>query len=169
MGRWAVESVIIHGYTEDLVGRDSMSLKDRIGDEIKAAMKAKDKVRLNTVRSVKKVILEKESELRAEGIEELTEEQEMKILTKLAKQRRDSVEQFTKANREDLAEKESQELTILEEFLPAQMTEDEIAAAVEGAIAKTGASSPKDMGKVMGLLMKDLKGKADGKVIQTLV
>ncbi|MGD1936583.1 MAG: GatB/YqeY domain-containing protein [Cyanophyceae cyanobacterium] len=146
-----------------------MSLKDRIGDEIKAAMKAKDKVRLNTVRSVKKVILEKESELRAEGIEELTEEQEMKILTKLAKQRRDSVEQFTKANREDLAEKESQELTILEEFLPAQMTEDEIAAAVEGAIAKTGASSPKDMGKVMGLLMKDLKGKADGKVIQTLV
>ncbi|MEM9772721.1 MAG: GatB/YqeY domain-containing protein, partial [Cyanobacteria bacterium P01_D01_bin.73] len=76
---------------------------------------------------------------------------------------------FTKANREDLAEKESQELTILEEFLPAQMTEDEIAAAVEGAIAKTGASSPKDMGKVMGLLMKDLKGKADGKVIQTLV
>ncbi|MEM9245190.1 MAG: GatB/YqeY domain-containing protein [Cyanobacteria bacterium P01_F01_bin.153] len=146
-----------------------MSLKDRIGDEIKAAMKAKDKVRLNTVRSVKKVILEKESELRAKGIEELTEEQEMEILTKLAKQRRDSVEQFTKANREDLAEKEAQELTILEEFLPAQMTEEEIAVAVEGAIAKTGASSPKDMGKVMGLLMKDLKGKADGKVIQTLV
>ncbi|MEM6501020.1 MAG: GatB/YqeY domain-containing protein [Cyanobacteria bacterium P01_C01_bin.89] len=146
-----------------------MSLKDRIGDEIKAAMKAKDKVRLNTVRSVKKVILEKESELRAKGIEELTEEQEMEILTKLAKQRRDSVEQFSKAGRDDLAEKEAQELTILEEFLPAQMTEEEIAAAVEEAIAKTGASSPKDMGKVMGLLMKDLKGKADGKVIQTLV
>ena len=146
-----------------------MSLKDRIGDEIKAAMKAKDKVRLNTVRSVKKVILEKESELRAKGIEELTEEQEMEILTKLAKQRRDSVDQFTKAGRDDLAEKEAQELTILEEFLPAQMSEEEVAAAVDGAIAKTGASSPKDMGKVMGLLMKELKGKADGKVIQSLV
>lgn len=146
-----------------------MSLKDRIGDEIKAAMKAKDKVRLNTVRSIKKVILEKESELRAKGIEELTEAQEMEILTKLAKQRRDSVEQFTKAGRDDLAEQEAQELVILEEFLPAQMSEEEVAAAVDGAIAKTGASSPKDMGKVMGLLMKDLKGKADGKLIQTLV
>ena len=146
-----------------------MSLKDRIGDEIKAAMKAKDKVRLNTVRSVKKVILEKESELRAEGIEELTEAQEMEILTKLAKQRRDSVEQFSKAGRDDLAEQEAQELTILEEFLPAQMSEEEVAAAVDGAIAKTGASSPKDMGKVMGMLMKELKGKADGKLIQTLV
>ena len=146
-----------------------MSLKDRIGDEIKAAMKAKDKVRLNTVRSVKKVILEKESELRAEGIEELTEAQEMEILTKLAKQRRDSVEQFSKAGRDDLAEQEAQELTILEEFLPAQMSEEEVAAAVDGAIAKTGAFSPKDMGKVMGLLMKDLEGKADGKLIQTLV
>ncbi len=146
-----------------------MSLKDQISDEIKAAMKAKDKIRLNTVRSVKKVILEKESDLRAKGIEELTEAQEMEILTKLAKQRRDSVEQFTKAGRDDLAEKEALELTILEEFLPAQMTEEEIAAAVDGAIATTGASSPKDMGKVMGLLMKDLKGKADGKIIQTLV
>ena len=146
-----------------------MSLKDQISDEVKAAMKAKDKIRLNTVRSVKKVILEKESDLRAKGIEELTEAQEMEILTKLAKQRRDSVEQFTKAGRDDLAEKEALELTILEEFLPAQMTEEEIAAAVDGAIATTGASSPKDMGKVMGLLMKDLKGKADGKIIQTLV
>ncbi len=146
-----------------------MSLKDRIGDEIKAAMKAKDKIRLNTVRSVKKVILEKESELRAKGIDELTEAQEMEILAKLAKQRRDSVEQFTKAGRDDLAEKESQELTVLEEFLPAQMSEAEVAAAVEGAIAQTGASSPKDMGKVMGVLMKELKGKADGKLIQSLV
>ena len=146
-----------------------MSLKDRIGDEIKAAMKAKDKIRLNTVRSVKKVILEKESELRAKGVDELTAEQEIEILTKLAKQRRDSVEQFTKAGRDDLAEKESQELTVLEEFLPAQMTEEEVAAAVEEAIAQTGASSPKDMGKVMGVLMKELKGKADGKLIQTLV
>ncbi|MEM1426664.1 MAG: GatB/YqeY domain-containing protein [Cyanobacteria bacterium P01_H01_bin.130] len=146
-----------------------MSLKDRMGDEIKAAMKAKDKIRLNTVRSVKKVILEKESELRAKGIDELTEAQEMEILAKLAKQRRDSVEQFTKAGRDDLAEKESQELTVLEEFLPAQMSEEEVAAAVEGAIAQTGASSQKDMGKVMGVLMKELKGKADGKLIQSLV
>ncbi|MEM7773613.1 MAG: GatB/YqeY domain-containing protein [Cyanobacteria bacterium P01_A01_bin.37] len=146
-----------------------MSLKDRISEEIKTAMKAKDKIRLETVRGIKKLILEKESDVRAKGQDELTEEQELAILTQLAKQRRDSIEQYTKAGRDELAEKEAQELTILEEYLPAQLSEAEIEAVIEGLIAKTGASGPKDMGKVMGPAMKELKGKADGAKVQALV
>jgi uncharacterized protein YqeY len=146
-----------------------MSLKDRIGDEIKAAMKARDKVRLETVRSIKKAILEKEISVRPTGQEELDETQEIELLTQLAKQRRDSIEQYTDAGRMDLADREAQELAILEEYLPAQMSEAEIAAAVDAAIAKVGASSPQDMGKVMGPIMQELKGRADGKQIQAIV
>ncbi|NJN62303.1 MAG: GatB/YqeY domain-containing protein [Coleofasciculaceae cyanobacterium RL_1_1] len=146
-----------------------MSLKDRIGDEIKAAMKARDKVRLETVRSIKKAILEKEISVRPQGQEELNETQEIELLTQLAKQRRDSIEQYTEAGRADLADREAQELAILEEYLPAQMSDAEIAAAVEAAIAKVGATSPKDMGKVMGPIMQELKGRADGKKIQEIV
>ena len=146
-----------------------MSLKDRISDEIKAAMKAKDKLRLETVRGIKKVIIEKESTIRADGREELTEEEELAIVMQLAKQRRDSIKQFTDAGREDLAEKEAKELTILEEYLPAQMSEAEVEAAVEEVIAQVGASGPRDMGKVMGPVMKKLKGKADGAQVQALV
>ncbi|MEM9163523.1 MAG: GatB/YqeY domain-containing protein [Cyanobacteria bacterium P01_F01_bin.4] len=146
-----------------------MSLKDRISEEIKTAMKAKDKIRLETVRGIKKLILEKESEVRAKGQDELTEEQELAILTQLAKQRRDSIEQYTKAGRDELADKEAQELTILEEYLPAQLSDAEVEAVIDGLIAKTGASGPKDMGKVMGPAMKELKGKADGAKVQDLV
>ncbi len=146
-----------------------MSLKDRIGDEIKAAMKARDKVRLETVRSIKKAILEKEISVRPQGQEVLNEAQEIELLTQLAKQRRDSIEQYTEAGRQDLADREAQELAILEEYLPAQMSDAEIAAAVEAAIAKVGATSPKDMGKVMGPIMQELKGRADGKKIQAIV
>ncbi|MEO1404554.1 MAG: GatB/YqeY domain-containing protein [Cyanobacteria bacterium J06635_1] len=146
-----------------------MSLKDRISAEIKTAMKAKDKIRLETVRGIKKLILEKESEVRAKGQDELTEEQELAILTQLAKQRRDSIEQYKKAGRDELAEKEAQELTILEEYLPAQLSDAEVEAVIDGLIAKTGASRPKDMGKVMGPAMKELKGKADGAKVQALV
>jgi uncharacterized protein YqeY len=146
-----------------------MSLKDRIGDEIKAAMKARDKVRLETVRSIKKAILEKEISVRPQGQEVLNEEQEVELLTQLAKQRRDSIEQYTEAGRQELADREAQELAILEEYLPAQMGDAEIAAAVEAAIAKVGATSPKDMGKVMGPIMQELKGRADGKKIQAIV
>lgn len=146
-----------------------MSLKDRIGDEIKAAMKARDKVRLETVRSIKKAILEKEISVRPQGQEELNETQEIELLTQLAKQRRDSIEQYTEAGRAELADREAQELAILEEYLPAQMSDAEIVAAVEAAIAKVGATSPKDMGKVMGPIMQELKGRADGKKIQEIV
>ena len=146
-----------------------MSLKDRIGDEIKAAMKARDKVRLETIRSIKKAILEKEISVRPQGQEELNEDQEMELLIQLAKQRRDSIEQYTGAGRLDLADRETQELAILEEYLPKQMDDAEIAAVVDATIAKVGAASPKDMGKVMGPVMQALKGRADGKRIQEIV
>ena len=146
-----------------------MSLKDRVSDEIKAAMKARDKIRLETVRSIKKVIIEKETEVRPKGQDALTPEQEIEVVTQLAKQRKDSIEQFTKAGRDDLAEKEAQELAILQEYLPEQMSDDEIEAVIDQLIAKTGASSPRDMGKVMGPAMKQMKGKADGGKVQAFV
>lgn len=146
-----------------------MSLKDRISEDIKTAMKAKDKVRLETVRSIKKVILEEESTARGKGQEGLTKDQELAVLTRLAKQRRDAIAQYTDANREDLAEKEAAELAIIEEYLPAQLSDEEIEAVIDDLIAKTGASSAKDMGKVMGPAMKELKGRADGAQVQAIV
>lgn len=146
-----------------------MSLKERIGEDIKSAMKAKDKVRLETVRGIKKAILEKEVALRPKGQDSLTEEQEIELLAQQAKQRRDSIEQFTKAGRDDLAAKEQQELTILETYLPKQVDDSELESIVDEIIASVGATSPKDLGKVMGAAMKQLKGKADGKKIQALV
>lgn len=146
-----------------------MSLKDRISEDIKAAMKAKDKVRLETVRSVKKVILEKESALRAQGQESLTESQELEVLAQLAKQRRDSIEQYRQAGRDELAEQESQELAILEEYLPKQLSDEEVNAVLDEVIASVGATSAKDMGKVMGPAMQKLKGRADGQKIQAMV
>lgn len=146
-----------------------MSLKDQISDDIKTAMKAKDKLRLETVRSIKKVILERESTVRADGKDSLTEEQEMEILVQQAKQRRDAIAQYQKADRNDLAEKEAAELAIIETYLPAQLSDEDIGAIIDGIIAKVGASSPRDMGKVMGPAMKELKGKADGKKVQELV
>jgi uncharacterized protein len=146
-----------------------MSLKTRISDDIKTAMKAKDKVRLETVRSIKKVILEKETLVRPSGQEELTEEQELEVLSQLAKQRRDSIDQYQKAGREDLAATESAELAIIEEYLPQQLTEAEIEAVIDQLIAQTGATGAKDMGKVMGPAMQQLKGRADGAKVQALV
>lgn len=146
-----------------------MSLKDRITEEIKAAMKAKDKVRLETVRSIKKVILEEEVNARAAGKDSLTETQEMDILARLAKQRRDSIEQYTQAGRQELADQEAAELAILEEYLPKQLSDEDIARVVDEIIAQVGANSPQDMGKVMGPAMQKLKGKADGKKVQEAV
>ncbi len=146
-----------------------MSLKDKITEEIKAAMKAKDKVRLETVRSIKKVILEEEVNARAAGKDSLTEAQEMDILARLAKQRRDSIEQYTQVGRQELADQEAAELAIIEEYLPKQLSDDEIAQVIDKIIVQVGASSPKDMGKVMGPVMQQLKGKADGKKVQEMV
>ncbi|MEA5463556.1 GatB/YqeY domain-containing protein [Leptothoe sp. PORK10 BA2] len=146
-----------------------MSLKDRISDEIKTAMKARDKVRLQTVRSIKKVILDRESEVRPLGQDGLTPEQEIEVVTQLAKQRKDSIEQYQNAGRDDLAEKEAEELAILQEYLPEQLSDDDIAAVIDELIAKTGATGPRDMGKVMGPAMQQMKGKADGGKVQALV
>lgn len=146
-----------------------MGLKEQIGEDIKTAMKAKDKIRLQTVRGIKKAILDKEVELRPKGQETLTTEQEIELLSQQAKQRRDSIEQFTNAGRDDLAEKESQELAIIETYLPEQVDDAEVEAIIDKLIASSGATSMKDLGKVMGPAMKQLKGKADGKKIQELV
>lgn len=146
-----------------------MSLRARIDEDIKTAMKAKDKMRLETVRSIKKAILEKEVALRPQGKDSLNEEQEIELLAQQAKQRRDSIEQYQKASREDLAAKESQELAIIETYLPTQLSEAEVNTVVDEIIAAVGATSAKDLGKVMGTAMQKLKGKADGKKIQELV
>ena len=146
-----------------------MGLKEQIGEDIKTAMKAKDKVRLQTVRGIKKAILEKEVELRPKGQDTLTNEQEIELLSQQAKQRRDSIAQFKDAGRDDLAEKESQELAIIETYLPEQVSDEEVEKIIDELIASSGASSMKDLGKVMGPAMKQLKGKADGKKIQALV
>lgn len=146
-----------------------MSLKDRISEDIKAAMKAKDAIRLETVRSIKKVILEKETSVRPQGQDGLTENQELEVLAQVAKQRRDSIEQYRKAGRDDLADKEAQELTIIEEYLPKQLSDEEVSAVIDETIASVGAASMKDMGKVMGPVMQKLKGRADGQKIQAMV
>lgn len=145
------------------------SLIDHISEEIKSAMKAKEKVRLETLRSIKKVLLEKEVSVRPSGQQVLTEEQEMEALMQLAKQRRDAIEQYQSVGRQDLADQEAQELVIIEGFLPQQLTEDEVAQAIDAIIAQVGATSPKDMGKVMGPAMQQLKGKTDGKKVQAIV
>ncbi|MGC8713784.1 MAG: GatB/YqeY domain-containing protein [Leptodesmis sp.] len=146
-----------------------MSLKDRITEDIKLAMKAKDKVRLETVRSIKKSILEKEVSVRPSGQESLTEEQEIEVLVQLAKQRRDSIAQYRQAGRADLVEQETQELAILEEYLPKQLSDAEIGQIIDDLIRQVGATSAKDLGKVMGPAMQQLKGKADGKKVQDMV
>jgi len=140
-----------------------MSLKQNIESEIKSAMIAKDKTRLSALRAIKSLILLEETKSGAKA--EITEEDELKILTKAAKQRKDSAEIYEQQGRADLLEVELAELAIIQEFLPKAMTEEEITAAIQAIIVQTGASSPKDMGKVMGVASKELAGKADGKVI----
>lgn len=143
-----------------------MALEDRIMEEIKTAMKAKNEAELRTLRAIKSaILLEKTS---GSGTE-MTEADELKMLQKLAKQRRDSLEIFKQQNREDLAAKEQEELTIIERFLPKPFTQEELEAELKNIIAQVGASSPADMGKVMGMASKQLAGKADGKTISETV
>jgi hypothetical protein len=144
-----------------------MSLKDQIGEDIKAAMKAKDKIRLETVRSIKKVLLEKEVSLRPQ--DSLTAEQEIELLSQQAKQRKDSIEQYQNAGRLDLAEKEAQELAIIQTYLPKQISDQELEVIISEIITTLGASSVKDLGKVIGSAIKQLKGQADGKKIEQIV
>ena len=143
-----------------------MTLEARIMEEIKTAMKAKNEAELRTLRAIKSaILLEKTS---GSGTE-MTEADELKMLQKLAKQRRDSLDIFKQQNREDLAAKEQEELAIIERFLPKPLTQEELEAALKDIIAQTGASSPAEMGKVMGVASKQLAGKADGKAISAAV
>ena len=135
-------------------------------EDIKTAMKAKNEAELRTLRAIKSaILLEKTS---GSGTE-MTEADELKMLQKLAKQRRDSLDIFKQQNREDLAAKEQEELAIIERFLPKPLTQEELEAALKDIIAQTGASSPAEMGKVMGIASKQLAGKADGKTISETV
>ncbi|AVI51225.1 glutamyl-tRNA amidotransferase [Pukyongia salina] len=144
-----------------------MSLQEQIMDAMKVAMKDKNQVALQALRSVKSAILLAQTETGAKG--ELSEDEEIKILQKLVKQRKDSASIYTQQGREDLAAPEIAEAEVIEQFLPEQMSDEEVAAVVEEIIRKTGADSMKDMGKVMGMANKELAGRADGKTISSLV
>jgi uncharacterized protein YqeY len=144
-----------------------MSLKNRIDEDIKVAMRNKDKDQLRALRSIKSMILLAETEKGAQ--EELAEEAEMRLLTKAANQRRESLSLFREQGREDLAEKEEAELQVIERYLPKQLSEAELQAEVQKIIAETGAQGPQDMGKVMGVASKALAGRADGKLVAALV
>jgi Uncharacterized conserved protein len=144
-----------------------MSLEQKIMAELKTAMLAKDEKTLRSLRAIKAAILLAKTSEGAGG--ELTEEDEIKLLQKLVKQRKDSLDIYTQQNRPELAQKEQEEIDVIGKFLPKQMSTEELKAVVAEIIASTGASSPADMGKVMGVATKQLAGKADGKAISAVV
>lgn len=137
------------------------ALKDRITDDMKSAMRAKDKDRLQTIRLILAAIKQQEVDTR----DEVNEDHVLLILDKLVKQRRDSIKQFNDAGREDLSSIEEAELLIIQEYLPTPLTDDEINALIDGAIEESGASSMKEMGQIMGLIKPKTQGRADmGKI-----
>ena len=144
-----------------------MAALDNLTTEIKEAMKAKNALALESLRAIKSAVLLQKSE--AGASDEMSEDEEIKLLQKLVKQRRDSAAIFREQNRVDLAEPEEAQAEIIARFLPEQLSEEEVGKVIESIIAQTGASSMKDMGKVMGMVSKQLAGKADGKTISTLV
>ncbi len=143
-----------------------MSLQTKIMEQIKVAMKSKDKVALESLRAVKSEILLAQTK---GGSDEFTEDDEIKLLQKLVKQRKDSAVLYTEQGRSDLADPELAQAAIISQFLPAQMSADDLKSFIAGLITKVGATSMKDMGKVMGMASKELSGKADGKAISTIV
>lgn len=144
-----------------------MSLADNINNNIKEAMKAKDQAALRSLRAIKSAILMAQTE--KGGNKELDETQEIQLLQKLVKSRRDSLEIFKNQGRDDLAAKEEEEIEVIERFLPKQMSDEEVEQVIATIISETGAEGMKDMGKVMGLASKQLAGKADNKKISELV
>ena len=146
-----------------------MGLKDQINQDLKDAMKSGDKNKVNAVRAIRAALLEKEVSLRVGGKAELTEEQELEVVMSLAKKRKDSIQQYQDAGRNDLVATEQAELAVIDAYLPAQMSDEEIRNVIQEIITKAGATSMKDMGKVMGAAMKQLKGKADGGKVQEIV
>ena len=143
-----------------------MALTDQINNDLKEAMKAKDKVKLESLRAIKSALLMAATE---KGAAESSEDAELKMLQKLVKQRKDAAAVFTEQGRDDLAQPELDQVAIIEAYLPEQMSEAEVKAIVDAIVAETGASSMADMGKVMGMANGKLAGKADGKLIAGLV
>ena len=144
-----------------------MGLEQKIMTELKTAMLAKDEAGLRSLRAIKAAILLVKTAEGGSG--ELKEEDELKLLQKLVKQRKDSLEIFQQQNRPDLAKKEEEEIAVIEKFLPKQLSVEELKEALSRIITDTGASSPSDLGKVMGIASKQFAGKADGKTISALV
>ena len=144
-----------------------MSIFDSISNGIKEAMLSKDKVRLEALRAIKKEFIEAKTAKGASG--ELTDEAAMKILAKMVKQRKESAEIFVSNNRSDLADANLAEAAIIEEFLPARMSEAELEEALKEIVARLGATSPQQMGMVMGAATKQLAGRADGRAISAKV
>jgi uncharacterized protein YqeY len=144
---------------------EDMSLKEQLTADMKEAMKNKEKERLAVIRMVRGAIRQQE----IDGQKELGEEDVIAVISKEVKMRRDSIEEFQKGGREDLVEKTQAEIDVLLPYLPAQLSEDEVRELVKAAVEQTGAATPKDMGKVMGVLMPKVKGRADGKMVNTIV
>ncbi len=144
-----------------------MSLAEKISGDLMAAMKAKDTITLESLRAAKTAFTLARSEKGADSI--LTSEEEIKILQKLVKQRRESAEIYKTQNRKDLWEKEEAEATVLEKYLPAKMSDEELTKTLKSIIDRTGAKTPAEMGKVMGIATKELAGKADGREISAKV
>lgn len=144
-----------------------MGILNNLTNEIKDAMRAKDKLKLEALRSIKTAVMLLQTQ--AGGTSELSDEDEIKLVQKLVKQRRDSAAIFREQDRADLAEPEELQAAVISAFLPKQLSEEEIKSIVAEVIANTGASGMKDMGKVMGVASKQMAGKADGKTISTIV
>ena len=144
-----------------------MNLFDQVSNDIKSAMLAKDKVRLEALRGIKKEFLEAKTAKGADG--ELTDDMAMKILAKMVKQRKESAQIYTEQNRPDLAEPELAEAAVIETYLPKQMTEEELTEALKAIIAQVGATTPQEMGKVRGVATKQVAGRADGRAISAKV
>lgn len=144
-----------------------MTLFDQISEDIKKAMLAKDKVALDALRGVKKEFLEAKTAKGSDG--ELHDEQAVRIIQKMIKQRKESADMYSSANRPELAENELAQVAVIEKYLPKQMSEEELAAALSEIIKSVGAEGPKDMGRVMGVATKQLAGKAEGKLISQKV
>lgn len=144
-----------------------MNLFDKVSGDIKTAMLARDKVRLEALRGIKKEFLEAKTAKGGDG--ELSDDAALKILAKMVKQRKESASIYTEQNREDLAGEELAQAAIIEEYLPKQLSEEELTAALKEIIARVGATSAKEMGKVMGTATKELAGKAEGKAFSAKV
>ena len=144
-----------------------MGILANLTDEIKTAMRAKDNLKLEALRAIKSAVMLEQTS--AGGSDTLSDEQEIKLVQKLVKQRKDSAQIFRDQNRPDLAEPEEAQAEVIAQFLPEQLSEEEITAIIQAIIEKTGAEGMKDMGKVMGMASNEMAGKADGKTISTIV